>query len=101
MKDDEAARQIDKAGPLIAALFLLAAVFALMAAPSSEAAQRGYTFENVDRMADRFLPVLKARMGCPESWDATRPLDECRAAAAHKDLDAYDKAGKAARRLWP
>jgi len=28
-------------------------------------------------------------------------MDECREAAAHKDFDAYDRAGKAARRLWP
>jgi len=87
--------------PVLAGMLILAAIAGLVSRTTAEATQRGYTFENVDHMADRFLPVLKARMGCPASWDVTRPLEECRAAAAHKDVDAYDKAGKAARRLWP
>jgi len=83
---------------VVAVAFVVAVC--VLASPTP-AAQRGYTFRNVDALVEELLPVVKARHGCPESWDATRPLEECRAAAAHKDVDAYDKAGKAARRLWP
>jgi hypothetical protein len=72
----------------------------VLASPTP-AAQRGYTFHNVDALVEELLPVVKARHGCPASWDGSRSMDECREAAAHKDFDAYDRAGKAARRLWP
>lgn len=86
--------------PIMAAVFLMAAVLGVASRPVP-AAERGYTFENVDRMALAMADVIKARWGCPPDWDyRTHTWEDCRMAAAHKDLDAYDRAAKAARRLF-
>jgi thioesterase domain-containing protein len=88
----------DAFAPFFAAFVILATIYGL-AAPSP-AADRGYTFDNLDRLAAELVPMLKARHGCPEDWEAWHGLEACRLAAAHKDMRAYERAGKAARRLW-